>query len=49
MAIVVTAPWNVNDADTTELNALEKLFKIISEGDLDYFPMMKAIMYLSRQ
>ena len=49
MAIVVTAPWNVNDADTTELYALEKLFKIIPKGDPDYFLMVKAIMYLSRQ
>ena len=37
MAIVVTAPRTVDDADTTELYALEKHFKIIFEGDLDYF------------
>ena len=37
MAIVVTAPRTVDDADTTELYALEKHFKIISEGDSGYF------------
>ena len=37
MAIVVTAPGTVDDADTTELYALEKHFKIIFEGDSDYF------------
>jgi hypothetical protein len=37
MAIVVTAPRTVDDADTTELYALEKHFKIIFEGDSDYF------------
>jgi hypothetical protein len=37
MAIVVTAPGTVDDADTTELYALEKHFKIITEGDPDYF------------
>ena len=47
MAIVVTAPRTVDDADTTELYALEKHFKIISEGDS--FTMAKAIMYLRRQ
>jgi hypothetical protein len=37
MAIVVTAPGTVDGADTTELYALEKHFKIIFEGDSDYF------------
>jgi hypothetical protein len=35
MAIVVTAPGTVDGADTTELNAHEIQFKIISEGDPD--------------
>ena len=38
MAIVlVTAPGTVDDADTTALCALEKNFKIMFEGDSDYF------------
>ena len=37
MAIVVTAPGTVDDADTTELYDIEKHFKIIFEGDSDYF------------
>ena len=35
MAIVVTAPETVNDADINELYALEKHLMIISEGDPD--------------
>jgi hypothetical protein len=35
VAIVVTVPEIVDDADTTELYALEKHFKIISGGDPD--------------
>ena len=47
---MVTAPGTVNDADTTELYALEKHFKIISEGDSEnFYYMVKSIMYLRRQ
>ena len=49
MAFVVTAPGTVDDADTTELYALEKRFKNISEVIQNTFTMVKAIMYLRRQ
>lgn len=37
MAIVDTAPRIVDDADLADLYTLEKYFKIISEGDPEYF------------
>ena len=37
MAIVVTAPRTVDDADMTELNTFENHFQIITDGDSDNF------------
>ena len=37
MAFVVTAPRTLDDAETTELYALENHFQIISESDPDLF------------
>lgn len=37
MAFVVTAPRTLDDAETTELCALENHFQIISESDPDLF------------
>lgn len=34
---MVSAPRNVDDADTIEPYALEKQFNVHSEGDSDYF------------
>ena len=47
MAIVVTAPGTVDDADTTELYALEKHFKNFLRVIQTTFTMAKVIMYLS--
>ena len=49
MAIVVTSPETVNDADTTELYALEITYRSFLMVIQTPLTMMKGIIYLRRQ
>ena len=46
---MVSAPRNVDDADTIEPYALEKQFNVHSEGDSDFFTIVKVIISLKRR